>query len=119
MLNTEEIREHCLSKQGVTESFPFDEDTLVFKVGGKMFLLLDLVSAPVAFNVKCDPAKAIELREKYSGVAPGYHMNKTHWNTITCNESLSKSMVLSWIDDSYFLVINTLTKKLREKHLKP
>lgn len=117
-MTVEEIREYCLGKKAVTESFPFDEDTLVFKVEGKMFLLLDLVSYPVSFNVKCRPDKALELREKYRSVQPGYHMNKTHWNTVNCDSSLSKNMVLSWIDDSYSLVLQGLPKKLREKHLK-
>jgi predicted DNA-binding protein (MmcQ/YjbR family) len=112
-MNIEEIREHCMKKKGVTESFPFDEDTLVFKVMGKMFLLTSL-SDPGSFNVKCDPEKAIELREKYDCVLPGYHMNKKMWNTIVIDGTVSKSLLKEWIDDSYRLVVEKLPKKLRE-----
>lgn len=81
-MNIEELREYCISKKDVTESFPFDETTLVFKVRGKMFALTDL-EGELSINLKCDPDLAIELREKYPAVQPGYHMNKKHWNTIT------------------------------------
>jgi len=113
-MSAEEIRDYCLQKQGAEESFPFDENTLVFKVGGKMFLLLDLYSSPVSFNIKCDPQKAIELRERYSSVQPGYHMNKTHWNTVACDGSVPKKLILSWIDESYDLILLSLPKKLRQ-----
>lgn len=113
-MNVEEIREYCLSKKNVEESFPFDETTLVFKVSGKMFLLLSLDSNPVSFNVKCEPTKALELRSLYSFVLPGYHMNKQHWNTIICHQSVSKTLLNTWIDDSYSLVYNSLPKKLRQ-----
>ena len=116
-MNVEEIREYCLLKKEVTESFPFDSETLVFKVAGKMFLLTGLESNPVQFNVKCDPQKAIELREKYDFVQPGYHMSKVHWNTIICDGRASKKQVFSWIDDSYDLIVNSLPKKLKEKIL--
>ncbi|MCE3226272.1 MAG: MmcQ/YjbR family DNA-binding protein [Bacteroidetes bacterium] len=118
-MTAEEIREYCLEKNAVTESLPFDEDTLVFKVEGKMFLLLDLVSQPPSFNVKCEPEKALILREKYTSVGPGYHMNKVHWNTVSCDGSVPKKLILSWIDDSYWLIVKGLPKKLREKHIKP
>ena len=111
-MNAEEIREYCLSKKGVTESFPFDNSTLVFKVGGKIFLLLSLDSEPLQFNAKCVPEKAIELRENYSTVLPGYHMNKRHWNTIICNGSVPQKLILGWIDDSYTLVCKSLPRKL-------
>lgn len=114
-ISSEEIRDFCLSKSGVDESFPFDNDTLVFKVGGKMFLLLSLDSSPIQFNVKCQPDKAIELREKYACVLPGYHMNKNHWNTIICDQLVSKSLLFDWINDSYKLVIESLPKKERLK----
>jgi predicted DNA-binding protein (MmcQ/YjbR family) len=81
-MNIEQIREYCLKKKGVTEEFPFDEETLVFKVMGKIFILASLDSIPLQFNLKCDPEKAIELREEYEAVQPGYHMNKRHWNTV-------------------------------------
>lgn len=113
-MNAEEIREYCLSKKAVEESFPFDNDTLVFKTGGKIFLLLSLTSKPIQFNAKSDPAKAIELREKYSSIIPGYHMNKTHWNTVICDGSLSKKLVFELVDNSYTLIMNSLPKKTRD-----
>jgi predicted DNA-binding protein (MmcQ/YjbR family) len=111
-MNVEEIRNHCLAKPAVTEGFPFDEDTLVFKVANKMFLLLDLTSAPLSFNVKCDPARALELREKYVFVKPGYHMNKAHWNSIVCEGPITQKMICDWIDHSYELVVGSLPAKL-------
>lgn len=112
-MNAEEIRAWCLAKKGVTEGFPFDNETLVFKVGGKMFLLLSLDSEPLQFSAKCMPEKAIELREKYSTVQPGYHMSKKHWNTITCDGSVPKPLIFSWIDDSYDLVCQSLPARMR------
>ncbi len=112
-MNIEELREYCLSKKGVTESFPFDEDTLVFKVIDKAFLLTGISERPVSFNVKCDPEKAILLREKYSCVEPGYHMNKKHWNTVVADGSVSEKMLREWIDHSYEQVIIGLTKAKR------
>lgn len=97
----------------VTESFPFNETVLVFKVAGKMFLLADIESNPLSFNVKCNPAKAIELREKHSCVTGAYHMNKQHWNSIECNGSVSAKMLQQWIDDSYNLVVSGLPKKIQ------
>lgn len=120
-MDIETLREYCISKENVEECFPFDETTLVFKVGGKMFLLADIDSRPVSFNVKCDPQKAIELREKYSCVAPGWHMNKTHWNTVTANGSVNQKLLFSWIDHSYELIISSLPKKAQvkfKKHVK-
>ena len=114
-MNVEEIREYCLQKPFVMEGFPFDESTLVFKVGGKMFLLLDLNSNPIEFNVKCEPDKATELREKYHYVSPGFHMNKTHWNTIRCMGTEPRKLIYGWIDDSYDLVLGSLPVKLRNK----
>ena len=113
-MTAEDIREYCIKKPGVEESFPFDNETLVFKVGGKMFLLLSLDADPLSFNVKCDPDKAIELREKYSSVLPGYHMNKQHWNTVLCDGSVAKKIILGWIDDSYELVYFSLSKKIKD-----
>jgi predicted DNA-binding protein (MmcQ/YjbR family) len=110
-LNIEEIRDYCLQKPGVTESFPFGEDTLVFKVGEKIFLLTGLNSP--SFNIKCDPEKAVELREQYSEVQPGYHMNKKHWNTIHTDGSLTNKQLRDMIDHSYELVFASLPKKLQ------
>ncbi len=110
-MDIETLREYCISKEKVEECFPFDETTLVFKVAGKMFLLVDIDSRPVSFNIKCDPQKAIELREKYSCVEPGWHMNKSHWNTVTADGSANQNLLFSWIDDSYHLVIFSLPKK--------
>jgi predicted DNA-binding protein (MmcQ/YjbR family) len=116
-LNVEQIREYCLKKKGVTEEFPFDEETLVFKVLGKIFLLVSLDSIPLQFNVKCDPEVAIELRERYESVEPGYHMNKKHWNTVIIDEFVPDKIILKWIDSSYDLVIGGL-KKADQKKLK-
>jgi len=115
-MNIEDLREYCLSKKGATENFPFDEVTLVFKVANKMFALTSLDEA-LRVNLKCNPEKAIELREKYEYVLPGYHMSKTHWNTVLINEASNDKLVYKWIDDSYNLVINGLTKKEKEKVL--
>lgn len=112
-MNLEDIREYCLNKKGVEEGFPFGGDTLVFKVMGKMFLLSGIDSQPIQFNAKCDPEKAIELRENFSCVLPGYHMNKQHWNTIICDGRATDKHLKEWIDDSYDLVVSSLTKKLK------
>lgn len=114
-MNVEEIRENCLSKKGVEESFPFGNETLVFKVGSKIFLLVSLESEILQFNAKSMPDKAIELREKFSTVLPGYHMNKQHWNTIICDGSVSNKLIFSWIEDSYQLVLASLPKKTRNE----
>ena len=104
-MNVETIREYVLQKENVTEGFTFDEETLVIKVKNKMFLLLSLDETPLRFNVKCQPDKAIELREQYpQTVLPGYHMSKKHWNTIVLNGQLSSKIILQMIDDSYTLV---------------
>jgi predicted DNA-binding protein (MmcQ/YjbR family) len=113
-MNIEQIREHCLKKKGVTEEFPFDEETLVFKVAGKIFLLASLEAIPLQINIKCDPEKAIELREEYDSVLPGYHMNKKHWNTIIIDGTIPTRNLFEWIDDSYSLVIAGLKKSERK-----
>lgn len=115
-MNLEEIREFCLSKKGVEEDFPFDNDTLVFKVKGKLFFLTSISTKPLRFNVKCDPGLAVELREKYKFVHPGYHMNKKHWNTIDCEGPVPKKLILEWINHSYELVVSSLPKS-RQKEL--
>ena len=102
-MNIETIREYCISKKGVTEGFPFGEDTLVFKKGGKIFALANL-DGDLSLNLKCDPDYAIELREKYPSVTPGYHMNKKHWNTVNIDGSVPDKEILSWIDHSYNLI---------------
>lgn len=111
-MNAETIREYCLKKIEVTEGFPFNETVLVFKVNGKMFLLLDL-EAELRFSVKCEPDKAIRLRELYPAVTPGYHLDKQKWNTIYVDGSIPEEEMLEWIDDSYRLVIETMAKKHR------
>ncbi len=113
-MNIEQLQEYCLQKPGVEESFPFGPDTLVFKVGGKLFLLAGLDSEPLQFNVKCDPEKAVELREEYSCVLPGYHMNKKHWNTIIIDGSVPTRLLREWIDHSYQLIVLSLPKKTRD-----
>ena len=112
-MNIEDFRTYCLRKSGVTEGFPFDETTLVLKVMGKMFALADIDTFD-GINVKCDPEIALELREQYSAVLPGYHMSKKHWNTIKMDESIPDRLVYQWIDDSYQLVVQSLPKKERE-----
>jgi predicted DNA-binding protein (MmcQ/YjbR family) len=114
-MDIEELREYCLGKRWAEETFPFDNETLVFKVGGKAFLLTGINSRPVQFNVKCDPVLAIELREEYSSVLPGYHMNKKHWNTIICDGSMSRKQLEQWINHSYELVVKSLSKKQKEQ----
>ncbi|WP_159521365.1 MmcQ/YjbR family DNA-binding protein [Sunxiuqinia indica] len=109
-MNIEELRNYCISKKGVSEGFPFNETTLVFKVMGKMFALTNL-EGDLRINLKCDPEKAIELRERYSCVLPGYHMNKQQWNTILIDGSVSNQLILDWIDNSYKLIVEKLPKK--------
>ena len=113
-MNIEEIRDHCLAKPGVTEDMPFGEDTLVFRIGEKIFLLTSL-SQGDRFNVKCDPEHAIELREQHTEVQPGYHMNKKHWNTVYTNGNLSHRQICNMIDHSYDLVLKSLPKNIREQ----
>ncbi len=113
-MNIEDIRLFCLNKKGVTESFPFDDTTLVFKVVGKMFALLNLADNQ-SINLKCDPDKAIELREHFLAVLPGYHMNKKLWNTVMLDDSILDSLLLQWIDDSYDLIVEKMPKKLRDE----
>jgi predicted DNA-binding protein (MmcQ/YjbR family) len=104
MMHVDEIRDYCITLPEVEETLPFGPDTLVFKVQGKIFLLLSLDADPVQFNVKCDPVLAEELRENYSCVIPGYHMNKKHWNTIIVDGSVKNVLLKEWIQHSYHLV---------------
>lgn len=108
-MDIEAYRNYCLTKVGVTEEFPFDNNTLVFKVLGKMFALTNVANF-TSINLKCDPEEAIELRETYDAVQPGYHMNKKHWNTVFINGTLPDKLVFSWIDKSYLLVTLSLSK---------
>lgn len=114
-MHIEEFREYCIVKKGVTEEFPFDEVTLVFKVMGKMFALAPLERLPSQVNLKCEPERAITLREEYDGVIiPGYHMSKVHWNTLYL-EQLPAKLIRELIDHSYELIVNKLPKKLKEE----
>ena len=108
-MNIESLRTYCLDKKGVTESFPFDDQTLVFKVANKIFLLAGLDN-PISFNVKCDPEKAIVLREEHQEIIPGYHMNKKYWNTVYYNGTLSDDFLHQLIDHSYQLILQSLPK---------
>jgi len=114
-MNIEEFRAYCLLKEAVTETFPFDEQTLVFKVEGKMFALCALERFPPQVNLKCDPEKAIQLREDHDGtIIPGYHMNKKHWNTLLI-EQIPATLITSLTDHSYDLVVSKLPKNVREQ----
>jgi predicted DNA-binding protein (MmcQ/YjbR family) len=104
-MDIEILREYCISKKGSAESFPFGDDTLVFKVKEKIFALVNL-DGDLSINLKCDPALAIDLRERYSSVTAGYHMNKKHWNTVMLNGSVPEKEAFSWIDHSYDLITN-------------
>ncbi|WP_118951195.1 MmcQ/YjbR family DNA-binding protein [Taibaiella helva] len=110
-MNAESIRSYCLAKEDAEEGFPFGEGALVFKVAGKMFLLLSLDAMPVSFNAKCDPDRALELREEHESIIPGYHMNKKHWNTVIVDGSLGDKLIKELIDHSYDLVKPKTKKK--------
>jgi len=114
-MNIETLREYCLFKNAVTEDFPFGESTLVFRVKNKIFLLVALDTDPLQFNAKCDPEKAVELREEYDAIRPGYHMNKKHWNTVIIDGSIPTRLLKEMIDDSYDLIIQSLPKKSKEE----
>jgi predicted DNA-binding protein (MmcQ/YjbR family) len=113
-MNFEDFREYCLRKPFVSEGFPFDQSTLVFKVGGKIFALAD-IDEFTSVNLKTDPEKAIDLRETYSGIIPGYHMNKKHWNTVMINTDVPDLLFKQMIDDSYELVYRSLPKKMKDE----
>lgn len=113
-MNLEQVRNFCLSKKGATETLPFDEDTPVYKVMNKIFLLANLTT-PYSINIKCDPEKAVELREKYDDVVPGYHMNKIHWNTVYIETTIPDKLFYEWIDHSYNLIVKGLKRKDREE----
>ncbi|MEQ8240520.1 MAG: MmcQ/YjbR family DNA-binding protein [Cyclobacteriaceae bacterium] len=111
-MDIEEFRDYCLAKQGVTESLPFDNNTLVFKVMSKMFALAKIEEFQ-SINLKCDPETANKLREQFDAVLPGYHMNKRHWNTVMVNQDADDLLLKQWIDDSYKLVVKGLPKNLK------
>ncbi|MDA3859843.1 MAG: MmcQ/YjbR family DNA-binding protein [Melioribacteraceae bacterium] len=112
-MNIEDIQKHCYTKKALTEGFPFDEETLVFKVAEKIFCLTN-INQPLRLNLKCNPEKTIELREEYEEIIPGYHMNKKHWNTVDLQGTLKDSLIKELIDDSYNLVFASLPKKVRD-----
>ncbi len=112
-MDIESIRQYCLNKPGFSEDFPFDESTLVFRVGGKMFALMGIAHFEF-INLKCDPEKASILREAHEEIKPGYHMNKKHWNSVYVNGRLSNSFIMEQIDHSYDLVYMSLPKKIRD-----
>ncbi len=113
-MELDEIREYCLARPGVTEGFPFGEDVLVFKVSGKMFFASNLKDTPARCNLKCDPERAVELRESYDGIIPGWHMNKKHWNTIVLDGSVPTDLIQELVEHSYQLVRSKLKKSERE-----
>jgi predicted DNA-binding protein (MmcQ/YjbR family) len=117
-MNIESLREYCLSKPGVEETLPFGPDTLVYKVNGKMFLATGLDDELLSFNVKCDPDLAIELREQYPCVQPGYHMSKKHWNTVIVDGSVSSKLLKEWIDHSYALIAGSPSRKTKSNRRK-
>ncbi len=113
-MNIEEFRDYCIAKKGVTESFPFGESTLVFKVMNKMFSLTGVENFEF-INLKCNPEKAIEFRETYEGIKPGYHMNKQLWNSVYLSKDVPDKLIYQMIDDSYDLIVSSLTKKLQKE----
>lgn len=119
MIDLESIRDHCLKKEGkITEEFPFDEEVLVFKVFNKIFLLTNVNAVPLTVNLKCDPERAIELRERYEDVRPGFHMHKKYWNTVDLSGSLPDRLVYEMIDHSYDEVVKKLPKSAGKKQVK-
>ncbi len=114
-MNPEEFHAFCAAKPGVEASFPFNETTLVFKVMGKMFALGPLDANPFRINLKCDPERAVELREEYPTILPGYHMNKQHWITLVLDGSLPNALVIDLINHSYELIVSSLPKKKKEE----
>lgn len=116
-MNVEIIREYCLKKPYTTESFPFDNDTLVFKVLNKIFALVSL-DENLSINLKCDPEKAIVLREHYPNVIPGYHMNKKMWNTVLIDDTIDQRLIFEWIDDSFNLIIDKLPSNQKKLFIK-
>ena len=113
-MDLESLRNYCLSKKSASEDMPFGEDTLVFRVLGKIFALTSLDTEGCRVNLKCHPDYAIELREKFEDIQPGYHMNKKHWNTVNCENGLDSALIKSLIDHSYELIVQSMTKAQRD-----
>jgi len=113
-MHIEMIREYCLAMKNVEETFPFDEHTIVFKVMGKMFALVGLNDDPLRINLKCDPERALQLRDEFEEIMPGYHMSKVHWNTIVLHGRITWPLLRSLIDHSYELIVASLPKKLKD-----
>lgn len=118
MLTRDSIEQYAMDKSGVTKEYPFDKVTAVYKVAGKMFLLMNDIEDPIRFNVKCDPLYALELRSLYDSVIAGYHMNKKHWNTVRVDGEIDDKTLYSFIDDSYDLVVAGFSKKVRDSLLR-
>ena len=115
-MNTfDKIRDFCLSMPSVTEDMPFDETTLCFRVGGKIFAITDIEDRPITVNLKCDPEKAVELREKHDFIKPGWHMNKKHWNTVNLESEISEELFRELVTHSYDLIFSKLPKKIKDK----
>ncbi len=114
MMKLDELRTYCLEKKGATVDFPFDDVTMVIKVGDKMFALIAIDIDPLNINLKCDPFIAEGLRERYNAVIPGFHMNKRHWNTVILNDTIPEKIIKGMIDDSYDLVLSKLSKKNKD-----
>jgi predicted DNA-binding protein (MmcQ/YjbR family) len=110
-MNIESLREYCLKKKFVKEEFPFGDSALVFKVKGKIFLIARLDQSPLEFNIKSDPDKAVERREEFDAIRPGYHMNKKHWNTILVDGTLKDNFLQEMIDESYALIVSSLKRE--------
>ncbi|MDA3813081.1 MAG: MmcQ/YjbR family DNA-binding protein [Candidatus Cloacimonetes bacterium] len=117
-MKLDELRNYCLEKKAATDDFPFDDVTMVIKVGDKMFALIAIDNDPLSINLKCDPLIAEGLREKYNSVTPGYHMNKKHWNTVIMDNTIPQKIIKGMIDDSYDLVLSKLSKKNRNTIIK-
>ncbi len=114
MFDLEQLRQYCLNKKCTSEDFPFNETTLVFRIGGKIFCITDIETLPLSFSLKCDPEKAIDLRETYTAIIPGFHLNKKHWNTIIPGQGLPIKLIKELIDHSYDLVYNSLKKSVKQ-----
>ncbi len=112
-MNLTLLRAHCLAKQGATEGHPFGPGVLVMKVGGKIFAIIGEDDQPISISLKCEPEIAIFLRDAYPAVQPGYHLSKRHWNTITIDGSIDDRIILDWVDDSYDLVVDGLSRQVR------
>jgi len=113
-MNLDDLRTYCLTKVGTSEDTPFDSDTLVFRVGGKIFLFTSInAEGPLAFSVKNEAEKVVELKDQYNGIIPGYHLNKTYWVTVNLGTDVSSQLALELIDKSYLMIRDSLPKKLK------